>query len=256
MINKEFDINNPEFTLKSLLDLDVNQFAEDITAISTQATQEHNLQLQIDAIDELWRKTTFNLGLDEKTECQILKEMDDIFTNLDESLANINMILGSRFVKPLRDVAEKWKREILYLSDMVDEWLMCQKNWRYLANIFKAPDIKASLMEETKQFEGVDKFYRQLMIKTSKQSNCLKIVRAPPQNVLQLLKDNNAVLDHVQKKLEDYMELKRAAFPRFYFLSSDELIDILANSTNLDIIQGHLKTCFDNIVKLEIGDDG
>jgi dynein heavy chain, axonemal len=52
------------------------------------------------------------------------------------------------------------------------------------------------------------------------------------------------------------MELKRAAFPRFYFLSSDELIDILANSTNLDIIQGHLKTCFDNIVKLEIGDDG
>jgi hypothetical protein len=32
------------------------------------------------------------------------------------------------------------------------------------------------------------------------------------------------------------MELKRGAFPRFYFLSDDELIDILANSTNLDII--------------------
>jgi dynein heavy chain len=52
------------------------------------------------------------------------------------------------------------------------------------------------------------------------------------------------------------MELKRTAFPRFYFLSSDELIDILANAQNLDIIQGHLKTCFDNIVKLSIGDDG
>lgn len=50
------------------------------------------------------------------------------------------------------------------------------------------------------------------------------------------------------------METKRVAFPRFYFLSDDELIDILANSTVLDIIQGHLKTCFDNIVRIEIED--
>lgn len=50
------------------------------------------------------------------------------------------------------------------------------------------------------------------------------------------------------------MELKRGSFPRFYFLSDDELIDILANSTNLDIIQGHLKTCFDNIVRIDIED--
>lgn len=50
------------------------------------------------------------------------------------------------------------------------------------------------------------------------------------------------------------MTLKRKAFPRFYFLSNGELIDILANSQDLDIIQQHLKTCFDNIVKLEIQD--
>lgn len=48
------------------------------------------------------------------------------------------------------------------------------------------------------------------------------------------------------------MELKRGSFPRFYFLSDDELIDILANSTNLEVIQGHLKTCFDNIVRIDI----
>jgi len=175
------------------------------------------------------------LALDEKTDVQILKDMEEVFQSLDESLADINMILGSRFVKPLRDVAEKWKRDILYMTDMVDEWLLCQKNWRYLANIFKAQDIKAAMPEETKLFEGVDKFYRQLMAKTFKQSNCLKIATNSPQT-LENLKQNNKTLDYVQKKLEDYMELKRAAFPRFYFLSSDELIDILANSTNIDII--------------------
>jgi dynein heavy chain len=51
------------------------------------------------------------------------------------------------------------------------------------------------------------------------------------------------------------MEKKRKAFPRFYFLSDDELIDILANSRDLKIIQGHLKACFDNCVALTLGDD-
>jgi dynein heavy chain len=34
-------------------------------------------------------------------------------------------------------------------------------------------------------------------------------------------------------KLEDYMNQKRAEFPRFYFLSNEELIDILANAADL-----------------------
>ena len=61
----------------------------------------------------------------------------------------------------------------------------------------------------------------------------------------------NNTLEKVQKALDDYMEEKRTKFPRFYFLSNDELIDILANSQNIDVIQQHLKTLFDNIVKID-----
>jgi dynein heavy chain len=50
------------------------------------------------------------------------------------------------------------------------------------------------------------------------------------------------------------MERKREAFPRFYFLSDDELLEILANSDNKDVIMLHLKTLFDNLVKLDIED--
>ena len=90
------------------------------------------------------------------------------------------------------------------------------------------------------------------MKRTSGLPILIKIARNTVHNTLKDLQKHNEHLDYIQKKLDDYMELKRAAFPRFYFLSSDELIDILANSMNLDIIQGHLKTCFDNIVKLQL----
>lgn len=256
LIDKDFEINAPDFTLKSLIDLDVNKHQEDITAISTQATQEHNLSLQIARIDDIWKKQAFEVGKDEKTDCFILKDMDEVYQNLDETLADINMILGSRFVKPLRDVAERWKRDILYLGDMVDEWLKCQRDWRYLKTIFQAADIKKSLPDETKKFEGVDKFFTQLMVKTQKKALVLPHARNPNVNVLEQLQANNETLYDIQKKLEDYMEQKRSDFPRFYFLSNDELIDILAHSADLDVIQLHLKTCFDNVVRLDIGEDG
>jgi|LauGreDrversion4_2_1035121.scaffolds.fasta_scaffold3753817_1 dynein heavy chain len=51
------------------------------------------------------------------------------------------------------------------------------------------------------------------------------------------LENYNQVLDDIQKQLERYLETKRRAFPRFYFLSNDELLEILANSNELDIIQ-------------------
>lgn len=255
LIKKDFDIAQEDFTLKSLIDLDVNQFQEEIVAISTQATQEANLRTQINDLEEVWKKVIFTVEWEEKCESYILKDLDEIFNNLDESLANINMILGSRFVKPLRTEAEQWKKWIMTLSDMVDEWIMCQKNWMYLENIYiKAADIRKAMMEETKKFEAVDKFFKQLMAKTQKQPNCLKIVKQHPQT-LDHLRANNEVLDEVQKRLEDYMELKRKAFPRFYFLSNDELIDVLAHSQELDIVQQHLKTCFDNIVSLDINDE-
>lgn len=57
----------------------------------------------------------------------------------------------------------------------------------------------------------------------------------------------------VQKSLETYLESKRHAFPRFYFISDDDLLSIIGQNSPKDI-QPHLQKCFAGINALEIID--
>lgn len=56
----------------------------------------------------------------------------------------------------------------------------------------------------------------------------LAMEAATQPGLLDALVKNNSLLEQIMKCLESYLETKRVAFPRFYFLSNDELLDILA----------------------------
>ena len=54
------------------------------------------------------------------------------------------------------------------------------------------------------------------------------------------------------KALASFLETKRTDFPRFCFLSDDELLEILAKQSDPNMIQGFLKQLFDGLFRLEL----
>lgn len=68
-------------------------------------------------------------------------------------------------------------------------------------------------------------------------------------NKLNSMVDN---LDGILRALEKYLETKRQLFPRFYFISNDDMLEILGNSKKPQLIQVHLKKLFDNVNKIRI----
>jgi len=70
--------------------------------------------------------------------------------------------------------------------------------------------------------------------------------------LLDQLNAMNLRLEDIQKSLDNYLETKRQTFPRFYFISNDDLLEMLGQSKNPMEIQVHLKKCFDNIKSLNM----
>lgn len=62
------------------------------------------------------------------------------------------------------------------------------------------------------------------------------------------------ILERCQKSLSEYLKSKRAVFPRFSFISDDELLGILGSSEP-DVIQEHVGKMFDNLSKFRMGPD-
>jgi len=65
------------------------------------------------------------------------------------------------------------------------------------------------------------------------------------------LQDMAHKLDESQKILFQLLERKRKEFPRFYFLSNDDLFELLGNSKDPSKVNKHIGKCFEGVKKLE-----
>lgn len=224
--------------------------SESIQEVSGQASGEARLEDSLKKIDNVWKTQELTIvNHRDSRDVYILAGIDELQAVLDDTNVTVTTIAASRHIGTLKPRVEEWTRQLELFAKTFEEWQICQQSWIYLEAIFSAPDIQRQLPHEAKMFVVVDKSWKEIM------RHCVKFPLAMPamtQNgYYEIFKKNNGLLDQITRCLEAYLEVKRVAFPRFYFLSNDELLEILAQTKNPHAVQPHLRKCFDAIAKIE-----
>lgn len=195
-----------------------------------------------------WEHVSFEVNPYKETGTYILKVTEEINQQLDDHIVLTQAMSFSPYKKPFEERISVWENRLHVTQDVIDEWVNCQRSWLYLQPIFTSEDINRQLPVEGKRFATMEKIWRKVMKIAHDQPKVITL--CPDSRILNNLKECNTLLEQVQKGLSEYLETKRQAFPRFFFLSDDELLEILSQAKDPTAVQPHLKKCFENIAKV------
>eukprot|EP01038_Epipyxis_sp_PR26KG_P008413 gene8413-11380_t len=256
LINENYYHDMP-FSLQFLIKNGIMNFKDVVADTSACASGEAQLEDSLEKIKNDWEKQIFTIiNHRDQHGLYILGSLEEIFVLLEDNQVTLQTMLGSRFIRGIQDRVDEWEKKLSVLSETLDEWLACQRTWMYLENIFGAEDIQKQLPAESQKFLVVDRSWKAIMNRTKVDPHVLSALH-PLDNGHSLLETflmNNEALESIQKSLEEYLETKRMAFPRFYFLSNDELLEIMSQTRDPHAVQPHMSKCFDAIKKIKFGE--
>ncbi|XP_040982062.1 LOW QUALITY PROTEIN: dynein heavy chain 10, axonemal [Aquila chrysaetos chrysaetos] len=249
-----FEMTTETFTLEKMFAMELHRHSDVISEIVGTAVKELSIEKGVKEIAETWEHLKFTVQMYFKgTEKRgfILGSVDEILEILDDNSVNLQSVLSSRFVGPFLSTVHHWEKTLSLIGEVIEIWMVVQRKWMYLESIFIGGDIRSQLPEEAKIFDSVDRMFKKIMDETVKEPTIKKSCEAP--NRLSDLHHINDVLEKCQKSLNDYLDSKRNAFPRFFFISDEELLSILGSSNPL-CVQEHMIKMYDNVASLRFQD--
>jgi dynein heavy chain len=243
-----------ELTLKGLLEMDVGRFIDQIQEVCVAAKKEYDLETALTNMKIEWAAVNYEVLPYRSSGTFVVSGVDDIISLLDDHLAKTQTMRTSPFIKPIEALCKDWEFRLKYAQGLLDEWIKCQRTWMYLEPIFGSEDIMRQLPTEARRFNAVDALWRKTMADTHQDPGFM--VQCDPEKKLKdKFQAANQKLDEIQKGLSDYLEMKRLYFPRFFFLSNDELLEILSQTKEPRAVQPHLNKAFEGIAKVKFEKD-
>ena len=234
-----------DMTLQQFLDLNLGKWSDQITEIANVAAQEYALETALDNMDAELQSKQFVTVMFRDSGQFILNEIDDITTTIDDQLVSTQTILASPFIAPVKERALNNLNKLRKAQKTVDSWISCQKSWLYLQPIFTGTSIQQKLRSEANRWTQVEQIWSRVMTGTHNHPAFTAVM--DKDGLLEELQKCNENLEQITLGLNKYLETKRYGFPRFFFLSNDELIGILSHTKDMDRIQEYMQKLFEYV---------
>ena len=254
---KKFETDE-RFCIGDLLGLRLHMFQEDILEIVDCAQNEQMLDEQLAELDKVW--IDFHLQLEDYYDEPMTKviHVDEVLLDhLKQHIVQLQIMFHSKYVQGKnthhREKILVWQEQLSNVDLVLAVWTEVQEKWCHLNSIYLASeDISRQLPAQTKSFNDLNLDFLSLMKEASSDPNVIRLCNTVGQQQrLEVMLDG---LEACEDALADYLESKRVHFPRLYFLSDKDLLDLISKGKYPRMVMKHLSSCFDNVVALKFED--
>ena len=238
-----------DFKLRTLLDLRMENFAEDIEEVADGADKQLKIHQIMVEIQNDWAARAFAFGQWKDRGVHIIKGHGAVMEELEEAQMNLQTMITQRHSVPFREELQELLSKLSETSDVLERWLKVQQMWTSLESVFTGGDIMRQMPMEAKKFSKVDKDWVKIMAKAFETRTVVEC--AANEALKSSLPVMYAELEKCQSSLKGYLEQKQNKFPRFYFVSDASLLVILSQGSDPLSMNDHYEKVFDAISRVE-----
>ncbi|XP_040979289.1 LOW QUALITY PROTEIN: dynein heavy chain 17, axonemal [Aquila chrysaetos chrysaetos] len=237
-------------TLTDLLQLNLHKFEDEVRGIVDKAMKESGMEKVLNALDATWATMRFEHEPHTRTGIMLLKSDEVLIETLEDNQVQLQNLMTSKYLAFFLQEVSGWQQKLSTTDSVISIWFEVQRTWSHLESIFiGSEDIRSQLPEDSKHFDAIDQDFKELMADAVKTPNVIEATNKP--GLYDKLEALQKRLVLCEKALAEYLETKRLAFPRFYFVSSADLLDILSNGNEPVEVSRHLPKLFDSLAKLK-----
>ncbi|KAH1023596.1 hypothetical protein HUJ04_012770 [Dendroctonus ponderosae] len=241
-------------TLADLLELNLHECEEEVKNIVDKAVKEMSMEKILKELNSTWSSMEFEHETHPRTGCTLLRASEELIETLEDNQVQLQNLITSKFIAHFLEEVSSWQNKLGLADQVITVWFEVQRTWMHLESIFmSSEDIRNQLPEDSERFDIIDRDFKELMKDISKVPNVVESTNKA--GLLEILEELQRNLTLCEKALAVYLETKRLAFPRFYFVSSADLLDVLSNGNQPKQVAKHLTKLFDSIAHLKFSTD-
>ncbi|KAH0814233.1 hypothetical protein GEV33_008564 [Tenebrio molitor] len=247
-----FDITpNAGTTLKKIIQIDLKPDIDKYELISFSATKERELLENLEKMQREWTDVNFATG--DYKEIQIIVQLEDIEVVADDHIIKVINMLNSIYVKPYDNQVKHFYNRLLEITKTLQECRQTQQQWLHFFPLFLCHQITIQMPQESQIFKQISNTYTNYVEMIHTRPNVYTTVNNT--NILPDLLHCNQQFELINQGVNRYFDKIRQYFPRFYFVSNEEMFRILSLTNDPTGIRRFIKSLFHEIKNLKFDEN-
>jgi len=244
-----------QLLLGGILALNLHEFSNEVEEICDQASKEEKMEKQLEQLDARWSAIDFiMMPYAGDPDVPLLNIGEEDFEALEADQLAVQGMLASRFVGQFETEVGAWHKALFNVNENFTICVEVQRTWSYLEPLFiHSDEVKRELPEDAQRFATIDVSVKDTLKKAWKIRNIKESFNED--GLLQKFEGIQEQLEMCKKSLKDFLDGRRRQFPRYYFVSEADLLDILSNGSNPQKILSHTSKVYLSTKTFTLGEE-